>query len=100
MTGNPTSQGYAVTFENYGVGILDSEKDKIFQEGYQGKLTQREFRTGAGQGLALVKQVIARHHGRVDVESILMVDTQEHEGLPHLTKFTVYLPHRQPEGTS
>lgn len=96
----PGKPGYAVTFENYGVGILACEKIKIFQKGYQGKLTQREFRTGAGQGLAFVQQVIERHHGSIEVESTLMADTQDPLGRPHRNKFTVYLPYRQPGDTA
>jgi signal transduction histidine kinase len=86
-----------VTIENYGVGILAEERDAIFQDGVQGKLTQGEYRTGAGKGLFFTKQVIDRHHGKIKVTSRKMSEETHPEGQPHLNQFTVYLPYEQPK---
>ncbi|MBC8333265.1 MAG: HAMP domain-containing histidine kinase [Anaerolineae bacterium] len=95
----PEQDSCRVEINNYGVGILPEEiaENKIFEDGYQGVLTEGEFRTGAGKGLSLVKQIIHEHHGMIEVESRLKSETSDPEGKPHLTKFTVTLPYRQPK---
>lgn len=103
IMGVPAGRCYAVTIENYGVGILPDEIESgaIFQDGVQGRLTQGEYRTGAGKGLFFAKQVIDRHHGRIRVKSVQMSDESHPEGQPHLNQFVVYLPYEQPkEGSS
>ena len=99
VLGQPEARYYRLTFENYGVGILPEEirQGLIFREGYQGKLTQGEYRTGSGKGLYFVKRVIDRHHGYIKVESELMAEQETLEGQPHLTRFSVYLPYEQPK---
>jgi signal transduction histidine kinase len=102
ITGQPQGRYYQLTFENYGVGILPEEikSGAIFRDGYQGRLTQGEYRTGSGKGLHFAKRIIERHYGRVEVESNLMADCESPEGQPHLTRFTVYLPYKQPREDS
>jgi len=60
-----------VEIEDNGPGIPSEEREKIFQRFYQ----VEEFFTGqvegAGLGLAVVKQIVEAHGGRVGVESIL-----------------------------
>ncbi len=84
---------------NYGVGIKphEIEEGKIFEDGYQGELTEGEFRTGAGKGLSLVKRIIDRHGGRIAVESKMVADASDPEGQPHLTRFTIFLPRQKTE---
>jgi len=55
--------------EDTGPGIPPEERERIFDRFYQVEhpLTQR--RTGTGLGLAVVKEVIERHGGRVTLES-------------------------------
>ena len=88
---------YEVTVDNYGVGIEPDELDRIFEEGYRGRMTHGEYRTGGGQGLALAKQAIEKHNGRVTVVS----DPAgvEDDGMrPYLTRFSIWLPLKQPQG--
>ena len=98
VLGRPEEDYYMIMIENYGVGILPEEIENgaIFQDGYQGKLTQGEYRTGSGKGLHFVKRVIDRHHGRIRVTSRLVSEEQTPEGQPHLTRFFIYLPYVQP----
>lgn len=97
IEGYPAGEYYAVTIENYGVGILpeEIESGRIFEDGYQGKLTQGEYRTGSGKGLYFARRVIERHHGKIKVESRLVADEETPEGQPHLNRFTIYLPYRR-----
>ena len=98
VTGQPMERYYALEIINYGVGIQRDEimEGKIFEDGYQGNLTQGEYRTGSGRGLSFVKGVIDEHHGYIEVESLLVADDGSPEGRPHLNRFTIYLPYVQP----
>lgn len=99
IIGTPLRRWYAITFENYGVGILQDEIDSgaIFRNGYQGILTEREYRTGSGKGLFFVSNVIKKHHGDIRVTSKLVSGETHPEGEPHLNRVTVYLPYDQPK---
>lgn len=98
IDGYPQKGHYVVEIKNYGVGILPEEIESgaIFLDGYQGKLTQGEYRTGSGKGLSFAQQVIKQHHGSIEVESRLLSDKIEPEGEPHLTRFILRLPYKQP----
>lgn len=90
IRGRCAGEYYRIDIENFGVGIDKDEYDKIFVEGYQGRHTVDEYRTGAGMGLAFVKEAIERHHGKIEVHSI---DQQS----AHLNIFSIYLPYEQPK---
>ena len=53
-----------------GYGIAKAHLDRIFEKFYRIKEAEelREER-GTGLGLALVKQIVELHHGRIEVES-------------------------------
>lgn len=98
IVGQPAGVFYSITFESYGVGILPEEIEQglIFLDGYQGRLTREEYRTGSGKGLYFTKRVIDRHGGHVKVTSTLLGDADRPpEGQPHLNRFTIYLPYEQ-----
>jgi signal transduction histidine kinase len=99
IDGYPEKGHYTIEIKNYGVGILpeEIESNAIFRDGYQGKLTQGEYRTGSGKGLSFAQQVIQQHHGSIQVESRLLSDKIEPEGEPHLTRFIIRLPYKQPK---
>ncbi len=99
ITGQPAREHYRLTIENYGVGLLPEEiaQGLLFQDGYQGKLSAGEYRTGSGKGLSFVKQVIDRHHGRIDVESVPRSDPATPQRQPHVNRFTITLPYEQPK---
>lgn len=94
ITGRLVRSGYEISISNYGVGIEEDEYDAIFKTGYKGRLTRAEYRTGAGQGLALTKQIINRHHGTITLTSEPRGSAED--GIkPYITRFTIWLPIKQ-----
>ena len=95
---------YILTIENYRVGILAEEiaNGDLFRDGYQGKLTRGEYRTGSGKGLHFTKRAVDRHCGRIVIESELKTELEpdDEEGKPHLNRFIVYLPRMQQKESS
>ncbi|OLF39402.1 MULTISPECIES: two-component system sensor histidine kinase NtrB [unclassified Psychrobacter] len=75
-----------VAITDNGSGIDDALIGQIFFP----MVTSRA--SGTGLGLSIVQDIISRHHGMIDVSSIV---TKNHE--PHKqTRFTLYLPFNQP----
>ncbi len=68
-------------FEDNGIGISPDKLKKIFDVFYQ---TNKEY-DGYGLGLAIIKKIVDKHEGKIEVES--------EEGVG--TKFIVKLPKRQ-----
>ena len=54
-----------------GIGIDPEHRERIFERFYQVDGTTRRTHGGCGLGLALVKEIVERHGGRVRVESQL-----------------------------
>jgi len=71
-----------VQITDNGIGISPEELPHIFNRFYQANHKSTPTGSGFGLGLALVKELVALHEGKVEVES------QVQKG----TKFTVYLP--------
>ena len=89
-------QGYRIEISNFGVGILEEERELIFEQGYTGKLRETEYRTGSGHGLALTRQILHRHNGTIEVSSRPMGDPERDRNCPWLTVFSIWLPLTQP----
>jgi signal transduction histidine kinase len=60
---------YCITTTNYGIGILPEEKDKIFLEGYRGKLAKDRNRYGSGLGMGVIKKIVEDHGGYISIDS-------------------------------
>lgn len=71
--------------EDTGIGIPLGEQDKLFREFFRASNAKKLTSEGTGLGLALVKQSVERHKGRIDVKSA--------EGLG--TTVVIDLPTRQ-----
>ena len=58
-----------VSVSDSGVGISSEEQAKIFDEFYSSQDAIQSGRSGLGLGLAITKQLIERHGGRIKVQS-------------------------------
>lgn len=56
-----------VSVRDYGQGIKKEDIKKLFKEEYLGKYS--EERGGAGVGLTLVKHIVKKHNGKINVKS-------------------------------
>ncbi|MGB3211208.1 MAG: HAMP domain-containing sensor histidine kinase [Desulforhopalus sp.] len=78
-----TGEDVVVSFTDNGMGISESEQDRIWERLYRGDRSRS--RKGLGLGLSYVHAVVAAHHGTVSVASTL------HQG----SRFEVCLPRGQ-----
>jgi signal transduction histidine kinase len=58
-----------INVSDRGLGVAQSERERIFEPFYRGKEAQAAQIRGNGLGLSLVKHIVAAHGGRVSVES-------------------------------
>jgi two-component system OmpR family sensor kinase len=75
-------EGVRLTVTDNGIGIPESEKDKVFEKFYRVDNEAARTRGGTGLGLAITKELVALHGGRIWVDS--------HEGCGCC--FNVWLP--------
>jgi len=52
-----------------GIGIPEREQGRLFQEFFRASNAKKHSPAGTGLGLALVKQTVERHHGRIAIDS-------------------------------
>ncbi|NKI27521.1 response regulator [Arenibacter sp. 6A1] len=62
-----TKDNVTISIKDSGPGIPKEELDLIFELFYQAKLGKHQ--KGSGIGLALTKELISLHHGKIDVQS-------------------------------
>jgi signal transduction histidine kinase len=71
-----------------GVGIPEEELPKIFNEFYRAKNVKKIVVEGSGLGLSVVKRIVERHGGKVEVQSPSRMADRDHPG----TCFTIEIP--------
>ncbi|MEM9158354.1 MAG: sensor histidine kinase, partial [Verrucomicrobiota bacterium] len=69
LRAKPVNEGVWVEVEDFGEGIPKSERQKIFDRFYRGKHTAGPNSGGVGLGLSIVSFIMAKHGGRVELES-------------------------------
>jgi signal transduction histidine kinase/DNA-binding response OmpR family regulator len=83
-----------ITISNTGPGIPQDQMNKIFDRFYQVDDSVTRRQEGSGIGLALTKELVEIHHGKIDLQC-------SRTGQSTLTTFTVSLPltkdHFKPE---
>jgi len=60
-----------IVVSDTGIGISPESIPRIFEEFYRGKNAKELGQEGTGLGLSLVKHIVERYHGEIDVESKL-----------------------------
>lgn len=76
-----------------GVGIPEDEMPKIFKDFYRAKNVKKITTEGSGLGLSVVKKIIDRHDGLINVESPSRMARQDRPG----TCISVKLPFQRKE---
>lgn len=83
-----TAEGAEVSVKDTGIGLSESERERVFERFYQVEPAGGPRRRGAGLGLAICKSLVALHGGRIWVESV--------PGKGADFRFTVPLPSVEP----
>jgi signal transduction histidine kinase len=78
----PAEGGVAVVVRDQGIGIATEDQARVFEPFFRGEKSRARHTGGAGLGLALSKQIVDAHGGRIAIES------RAGEG----TTVTVWLP--------
>ena len=63
------ADGAVISVQDSGVGIAESEHDKIFERFYRVDKARSRAQGGAGLGLSIAQWIVAQHHGSIVVES-------------------------------
>ncbi len=73
-----------VSVSDTGPGITPDDQPHLFERFYRGQAGRSSGAPGTGLGLAIAKEIVERHHGRIEVQS---------EGVPGQgATFTIWLP--------
>ena len=83
VTGRSEDEGYAIMVRDEGVGIPADELEHVFERFYRAS-TARGI-PGTGLGLDLVRNIVAKHGGSVEVESAPEAGTTFRVRLPWVT---------------
>jgi len=67
ISGEATSDSLIIYISDYGIGIEETEKEKIFALGVRGKETTQDSNEGYGIGLHIVQQILKNFEGSIRV---------------------------------
>lgn len=76
------NRGVVVSFLDNGIGIKESETDKVFEGFYRSDFSRNSKIKGNGLGLSITKQIIEESGGKVWIKSRENIDTQVNIYLP------------------
>lgn len=76
------AQQAIVSVQDFGIGIDKTHHEKIFERFYQVTDPEEKTYPGLGIGLYISSEIVARHHGRMWVESIKMIGSTFYVALP------------------
>lgn len=81
MSASVDEETLRIWIEDEGPGIRPDEREKIFEKFYRGESSSRSS-SGTGLGLAVTREIVRFHGGRVWVEDVV----------PHGARFVISLP--------
>ncbi len=58
-----------ISVHDNGIGIMDTDKDKIFGKFYRTDNAKKQDSVGSGLGLFVTRRIVEKHHGRIWFES-------------------------------
>jgi len=80
------AQQAIVSVQDFGIGIDKTHHEKIFERFYQVTDPEEKTYPGLGIGLYISSEIVARHHGRMWVESSKMKGSTFYVALPILSQ--------------
>lgn len=89
--------GVQVSVADTGAGIPTADLPRVFERFYQVEKS-RARRGGAGLGLAITKEIVEAHHGRLSVESVVGLGTRFVVRLPAALPDESTIIRRRPSG--
>jgi len=90
--GNEVAKYLSITISDTGIGIPEDRIDKIFDRFYQVDDTHKREHEGSGIGLALTKELVELHQGKISVQSTQGDGTTFVVKLPLRTEFLEAYP--------
>jgi two-component system sensor histidine kinase KdpD len=81
MGASVDESSYKIWVEDQGPGVRPDEREKIFEKFYRGESSARSA-SGTGLGLAVTREIVRFHGGRIWVEDVI----------PHGARFVISLP--------
>ncbi len=69
LEANRNGKNIIISLYNSSPGIPTADLDKVFEQFYRVEKSRSQQYGGAGLGLAIVRQIVKLHHGRVTMES-------------------------------
>ena len=80
VTINSDSKNLIIEVCDDGVGIPEDEQPKIFKDFYRAMNVKKIVSEGSGLGLSVVKRIVERHGGKVEVQSPSRMANRDHPG--------------------
>lgn len=81
ISGGPMGNGFGLFVQDWGGGIAEEDKEKVFDPGYRGERATLVNVSGQGIGLFVVKSIVDAHGGTIHVRNCR-----------HPTVFEIFLP--------
>lgn len=85
-------QRFAITFENYGLGLTEEERRSVFRPGFRGKQAIAEIPIGSGIGLSEASKIMKLHKGEIRLQSKELYHGEEGGGT-YLTTVDLIFPY-------
>lgn len=85
-----TPKQLEIEISDNGIGIPQKELAKIFDQFYRASNVEKTLKEGSGMGLSIVKEIVAKHNGIINVQSPSNIGTSDSPG----TSFLIKIPYR------